>query len=58
MLQPSIDKGKRVVQSKKLGTNKVSALRWDGAVAQTRMDNMHTAYQGKGKSRVVTVRSP
>ncbi len=44
VLQPYIDKGKLVVQSKQTGMNKVSTLRWDGAVAQSRMDNLLSAY--------------
>ncbi len=34
VLQPYIDSGKLVVQSKQMGMDKVSTLRWDGAVAQ------------------------
>ena len=41
VLQPFINKGKQ------LGKNKVSTLRWDGAVAQARMDNLLSAYYGK-----------
>ena len=47
VLQPYIDKGKLVVQSKQLGMTKVSTLRWDGAVAQARMENLLSAYYGK-----------
>ena len=56
VLQPYIDKGKLVVQSKQLGMNKVSTLRWDGAVAQARMDNLLSAYYGN--KRVDAVLSP
>lgn len=56
VLQPYIDKGKLVVQSKQVGMNKVSTLRWDGAVAQARMDNLLSAFYG-GK-RVDAVLSP
>ena len=56
VLQPYIDKGKLVVQSKQLGMDKVSTLRWDGAVAQARMDNLLSAYYGK--KRVDAVLSP
>ena len=49
VLQPYIDKGKLVVQSKQTGMNKVSTLRWDGAVAQARMDNLLSAYYGKAR---------
>ncbi len=56
VLQPYIDKGKLVVQSKQVGMNKVSTLRWDGAVAQSRMDNLLSAYYGN--KRVDAVLSP
>ncbi|HEY0856297.1 MAG TPA: multiple monosaccharide ABC transporter substrate-binding protein [Albitalea sp.] len=44
VLKPHIDSGKLVVRSKQLGMDKVSTLRWDGAVAQARMDNLLSAY--------------
>src|SRR6201747_2396514 len=44
VLQPYIDSGKLVVKSKQTGMDKVSTLRWDGAVAQARMDNLLSAY--------------
>src|ERR1700749_4242974 len=44
VLQPYIDSGKLVVGSKQMGMDKVSTLRWDGAVAQARMDNLLSAY--------------
>jgi putative multiple sugar transport system substrate-binding protein len=56
VLQPYIDKGKLVVQSKQLGMKQVSTLRWDGAVAQARMDNLLSAYYGN--KRVDAVLSP
>jgi putative multiple sugar transport system substrate-binding protein len=56
VLQPYIDKGKLVVRSGQTGMNKVSTLRWDGAVAQARMDNLLSAYYGK--DRVDAVLSP
>ena len=56
VLKPYIDKGKLVVQSKQMGMDKVSTLRWDGAVAQARMDNLLSAYYGK--KRVDAVLSP
>ena len=56
VLQPYIDKGKLVVQSKQTGMNKVSTLRWDGSVAQARMDNLLSAYYGK--KRLDAVLSP
>jgi putative multiple sugar transport system substrate-binding protein len=56
VLDPYIKSGKLVVQSKQTGMNKVSTLRWDGAVAQARMDNLLSAYYGK--QRVHAVLSP
>jgi putative multiple sugar transport system substrate-binding protein len=53
VLDPYIKSGKLVVQSKQLGMNKVSTLRWDGAVAQARMDNLLSAYYGKAKVNAV-----
>ena len=47
VLKPYIDKGKLVVRSKQLGMDKVATLRWDGATAQARMDNLLSAYYGK-----------
>ncbi len=44
VLQPLIDSGKLVVQSKQMGMDKVSTLRWDAAVAQARMDNLLSAF--------------
>lgn len=44
VLQPYIDSGKLVVRSGQTGMDKVSTLRWDGAVAQARMDNLLSAY--------------
>jgi putative multiple sugar transport system substrate-binding protein len=44
VLKPYIDKGKLVVRSKQLGMDKVATLRWDGATAQARMDNLLSAY--------------
>jgi putative multiple sugar transport system substrate-binding protein len=56
VLQPYIDKGKLVVQSKQFGMDKVSTLRWDGATAQARMDNLLSAYYTN--KRVDAVLSP
>jgi putative multiple sugar transport system substrate-binding protein len=56
VLKPYIDKGKLVVRSKQLGMEKVATLRWDGAVAQARMDNLLSAYYGK--DRLDAVLSP
>ncbi len=44
VLQPLIDEGKLVVQSGQMGMDKVGTLRWDGAVAQARMDNLLSAF--------------
>src|SRR5688572_9841380 len=38
VLQPYIDSGKLVVQSGQMGMDKVGTLRWDGTVAQARID--------------------
>ncbi len=43
VLQPLIDKGDIVVKSGQMGMEKVGTLRWDGAVAQARMDNILSA---------------
>ena len=56
VLQPLIDKGALVVQSKQMGMDKVSTLRWDAAVAQSRMDNLLSAFYTK--KRVDAVLSP
>jgi len=56
VLKPYIDSGKLVVRSKQMGMDKVGTLRWDGAVAQARMDNLLSAYYTSG--RVDAVLSP
>ncbi|MFO1072451.1 MAG: multiple monosaccharide ABC transporter substrate-binding protein [Geminicoccaceae bacterium] len=56
VLQPYLDSGKLVVQSGQTGMDKVSTLRWDGAVAQARMDNLLSAYYTD--KRVDAVLSP
>ena len=56
VLQPYIDSGKLVVQSGQMGMDKVGTLRWDGAVAQARMDNLLSAYYSD--KRVDAVLSP
>ncbi|CTQ52827.1 Multiple sugar-binding periplasmic receptor ChvE precursor [Roseibium album] len=43
VLQPLIDDGTVVVQSGQMGMDTVGTLRWDGAVAQARMDNLLSA---------------
>lgn len=48
VLQPLIDDGSIVIQSGQMGMDKVGTLRWDGAVAQSRMDNLlSSAYTDK-----------
>ncbi len=44
VLQPYIDEGKLVVQSGQMGMDIVGTLRWDGAVAQSRMENILSAH--------------
>ena len=44
VLQPLIDDGTIVVQSGQFGMDTVGTLRWDGAVAQARMDNLLSAH--------------
>ncbi|KAF1022309.1 MAG: Multiple sugar-binding periplasmic protein SbpA [Paracidovorax wautersii] len=56
VLKPYIDSGKLVVRSKQMGMDKVGTLRWDGAVAQARMDNLLSAFYTK--DRVDAVLSP
>ncbi len=53
VLKPYMDSGKLVVRSKQMGMDKVGTLRWDGAVAQARMDNLLSAYYGKDKVHAV-----
>ena len=56
VLQPYIDNGKLVIGSGQKGMDKVSTLRWDGATAQARMDNLLSAFYGR--KRVDAVLSP
>jgi putative multiple sugar transport system substrate-binding protein len=44
ILQPYIDSGKLVVQSGQMGMDVVGTLRWDGTVAQARMENLLSAH--------------
>jgi len=46
VLQPLIDSGDIVIPSAQMGMDKVGTLRWDGAVAQARMDNLLSAHYG------------
>jgi len=43
VLQPMIDDGDIVIPSGQMGMDTVGTLRWDGAVAQARMDNLLSA---------------
>ncbi len=43
VIQPLIDNGTIVIPSGQTGMDKVGTLRWDGAVAQARMDNILSA---------------
>src|SRR5450631_3793266 len=56
VLQPYIDSGKLVIVSRQTGMDKVSTLRWDGATAQARMDNLLSAFYNT--KRVDAVLSP
>src|SRR5438445_3436436 len=53
VLQPYIDNGKLVIGSGQMGMDKVATLRWDGATAQARMDNLLSAYYGNKKINAV-----
>ena len=46
VLQPLIDAGEIAVPSGQMGMDVVGTLRWDGAVAQSRMDNLLSANYG------------
>ncbi|WP_338696178.1 multiple monosaccharide ABC transporter substrate-binding protein [Streptomyces sp. Q6] len=56
-LQPYIDKKQVVVKSGQTKLNQVTTLRWDGATAQKRMDDILTSTY-KGSTRVDAVLSP
>jgi putative multiple sugar transport system substrate-binding protein len=49
VLRPLIDSGKLVVKSGQTGMDKVGTLRWDGSVAQARMDNLLSAHYTDAK---------
>ena len=49
VLQPMIDSGEIVIGSGQTGMDVVGTLRWDGAVAQSRMDNLLSANYGSDK---------
>jgi putative multiple sugar transport system substrate-binding protein len=46
VLQPMIDSGDIVIASGQMGMDVVGTLRWDGAVAQARMDNLLSSNYG------------
>jgi putative multiple sugar transport system substrate-binding protein len=48
VLQPMIDSGDIVIKSGQTGMQTVGTLRWDGAVAQARMDNVLSANYSDG----------
>jgi putative multiple sugar transport system substrate-binding protein len=48
VLQPMIDAGDIVIKSGQQGMDQVGTLRWDGAVAQARMDNILSANYSDG----------
>ena len=50
VLQPMIDSGDIVVKSGQQGMDTVGTLRWDGAVAQARMDNILSANYSDGST--------
>ena len=49
VLQPYLDEGKLVVGSGQTDFNQISILRWDGATAQSRMDNLLSSNYGGGE---------
>lgn len=56
VLKPFIDSKQLVVASGQMGMDKVSTLRWDGATAQARMDNLLSAFYNS--KRIDAVLSP
>jgi len=58
ILQPYIDSGVLVVKSGQMGMDKVGTLRWLAATAQSRMENLLSAYYSDGKTHVDGVLSP
>ncbi|EAU43058.1 sugar binding protein [Fulvimarina pelagi HTCC2506] len=57
VLQPMIDEGKITIPSGQMGMDTVGTLRWDGSVAQARMDNLLSANY-TGDNQVHGVLSP
>lgn len=56
VLQPHIDAGTLVIRSGQTGMDTVGTLRWDGSLAQARMDNLLSAHYSD--ARVDAVLSP
>ncbi|WP_370875041.1 multiple monosaccharide ABC transporter substrate-binding protein [Metabacillus malikii] len=56
ILEPYIKSGKLVVRSNQTKFNQGATLRWDGALAQSRMDNLLSAYYSE--ERIDAVLSP
>lgn len=56
ILQPYIDSGKLVVRSKQTKFSQGATLRWDGALAQARMDNLLSAHYSS--ERIDAILSP
>lgn len=56
VLQPYIDSGKLIVKSKQTKFSQGATLRWDGALAQSRMDNLLSAHYSS--ERLDAVLSP
>lgn len=55
ILQPYIDNGQLVVRSGQTTMDKIATLRWDGATAQARMDNLLSAnYASESLDAVLT----
>lgn len=53
VLDPYINEGKLIVGSGQTGMDKVATLRWDGATAQARMDNLLSAFYTSKKVSAV-----
>lgn len=53
ILKPYIDSGKLVVRSKQTTMDQVATLRWDGSLAQSRMDNLLSANYASEKVHAV-----
>ncbi|MGL5190260.1 MAG: multiple monosaccharide ABC transporter substrate-binding protein [Cetobacterium sp.] len=49
ILEPYIKSGKLIVRSNQMGMDKVATLRWDGSLAQSRMDNLLGTFYTDGK---------